>query len=266
MTDRIHPTAIIAEGAKIAEDVQIGPYCMIGENVEIGAGTVLRSHVVIEGHTYIGENNDIYPFAVLGMKPQHTQYKGEPSVLEIGHRNTIRESVTMHPGTAMDNMLTKVGDDNLFFVGCHVAHDCILGNHIIITNDSMLGGHVHIGDFAYIGGNSAVKQYVRVGKHAMISAMTGVTADVIPFGLVFGPRAVMTGLNLIGLKRRGFPRDQITTLRRAYRLLFANEGTFNERFEEVKSLYGHEEEVQVILDFIKEGGDKPLCHPDRISV
>ena len=265
MSDLIHPTAIIAEGAQIADDVRIGPYCVIGSNVVIGSGSILHSHVVIDGFTRIGEGNEIYPFVVLGQKPQHTQYKGEESVLEIGNRNTIRENVTMHPGTAMDNMLTKVGDDNLFFVGCHIAHDCVLGNNIIVTNDAMLGGHVHIGDYAYIGGNSAIKQYVRIGKHAMISGMTGVTADVIPFGSVFGPRAMMTGLNLVGMKRRGFNREQITNLRRAYRLLFANEGTFKERFDEVKSLYGHEEEVVSILEFIKEGGDKPLCHPDRVS-
>ena len=171
----------------------------------------------------------------------------------------------MHPGTAIDNMITKVGDNNLFFVGCHIAHDCVLGDNIIVTNDAMLGGHVHIGDYAYIGGNSAIKQYVRIGGHAMISGMTGVTADVIPFGSVFGPRAVMTGLNLVGMKRRGFSRDQITTLRRAYRLLFANEGTFSERLDEVSNLYGHEEEVAKILQFITDGGDKPLCHPDRDS-
>ena len=263
MSDLIHPTAIIADGAEIAADVKIGPYCVIGGDVSIGAGSTLHSHVVIDGVTRIGEANEIYPFAVLGKPPQHIQYKGEKSVLEIGNRNTIRENVTMHPGTSVDNMITKVGDDNLFFVGCHIAHDCILGNNIIITNDAMLGGHVHISDFAYIGGNSAIKQFVRIGKHAMVAGMTGVTADVIPFGSVFGPRAAMTGLNLVGMKRRGFSREQITNLRRAYRLLFANEGTFNERFDEVGNLYGHEEEVAGILEFIRAGGDKPLCHPDR---
>ncbi|MGC6485811.1 MAG: acyl-ACP--UDP-N-acetylglucosamine O-acyltransferase [Candidatus Puniceispirillales bacterium] len=265
MADLIHPTAIIEDGARIAGDVRIGPYCVIGSKVNLGEGTILHSHVVIDGNTRIGRNNEIHPFAVLGKKPQHTQYKGEDSVLEIGDGNTIRENVTMHPGTAIDNMITKVGDNNLFFVGCHIAHDCVLGDNIIVTNDAMLGGHVHIGDYAYIGGNSAIKQYVRIGGHAMISGMTGVTADVIPFGSVFGPRAVMTGLNLVGMKRRGFSRDQITTLRRAYRLLFANEGTFSERLDEVSNLYGHEEEVAKILKFITDGGDKPLCHPDRDS-
>ena len=260
---RVHPTAIVAEGADLADDVTIGPFCVIGEHVSLGAGCHLHSHVVIEGHTRIGEGNEIFPFAVLGKAPQHTLYKGEASTLEIGDNNVIRENVTMHPGTALDNMVTRIGDNNLFFVACHIAHDCVLGNNIIITNDAMLGGHVHIDDYAYIGGNSAIKQYVRIGKHAMISGMTGVTADVIPYGSVFGPRAVLTGLNLIGLKRRGFSKDQVTLIRRAYRLLFAQEGTFNERMDEVDRLYGDDREVKAILTFIKDGGDKPLCHPER---
>jgi len=260
---QIHPTSLVAESARIGADVVIGPYCVIGANVSIGAGSRLHSHVVIEGHTSLGEGNEIYPFTVLGMAPQHTLYKGEPSTLEIGSNNVIRENVTMHPGTALDKMVTRIGDNNLFFVACHVAHDCVVGNHVIITNDAMLGGHVHVDDYAYIGGNSAIKQYVRIGKHAMISGMTGVTADVIPYGSVFGPRAVLTGLNLIGLKRRGYSKDQVTLIRRAYRLLFAQEGTFNERLEEVDRLYGEDSEVKAILNFIREGGDKPLCHPER---
>lgn len=263
MSDRIHPTAIIADGASIADDVQIGPYSIIGEHVRLGAGCKLHSHVVIDGHTTLGENNEIYPFAVLGKAPQHTRYDGEPSTLEIGNNNIIRENVTMHPGTAVDNMKTVIGDNNAFFVACHIAHDCVLGNNIIVTNDAMLGGHVHIDDFAYIGGNSAIKQFVRIGKHAMISGMTGVTADVIPYGSVFGPKASLVGLNLVGMKRRGIGREQISDLRKAYRLLFAPEGTFSERMEQVRELYGNDEEVKAILDFIHQGGDKPLCHPER---
>lgn len=265
MAERIHPTAIIADGASIADDVQIGPYCVIGANVRLGAGCILHSHVVIEGHTTLGENNEIYPFAVLGKAPQHTRYDGEASTLEIGNGNVIRENVTMHPGTAVGTMKTVIGNDNLFFVACHIAHDCVLGNNIIVTNDAMLGGHVEIDDFAYIGGNSAIKQFVRIGKHAMISGMTGVTADVIPFGSVFGSRAMLVGLNLVGMRRRGINRDQISNLRKAYRLLFAPEGTFSERLEEVTELYGKDEEVAAILAFIRDGGDKPLCHPDRMN-
>ena len=263
MAKTIHPTAVIADGASIAADVEIGPYCVIGPKVELGKGCKLHSHVVLDGHTSLGKKNEVFPFAALGLPPQHTQYKGEDSTLEIGDGNIIRENVTMHPGTAVGTMKTVVGNDNMFFAASHVAHDCVIGNNVIITNDSMLGGHVQIDDFAYVGGNSAIKQYIRIGKHAMVSGMTGVTADVIPFGMVFGSKAVLTGLNLVGMRRRGIGREQVSVLRKAYRMLFAPEGTFSERFDEVRELYGKDEEVAAILDFIKEGGDKPLCHPER---
>ena len=265
MSAMIHPTAIIAEGASIADDTSIGPYCVIGPNVSIGSGCVLHSHVVIDGHTSLGSGNEIYSFAVLGKAPQHTRYEGEKSTLEIGDNNIIRENVTMHPGTAVGNMKTVVGNNNAFFVACHIAHDCILGDNIIITNDAMLGGHVEIDDFAYIGGNSAIKQFVRIGKHAMVAGMTGVTADIIPFGSVFGSKALLVGLNLVGLRRRGFSRDQVSELRKAYRLMFAPEGTFSERLDEVRGIYGENEEVTSILTFIEDGGDKPLCHPERVD-
>ena len=259
----IHPTAIVADGANLADGVEIGPYCVIGANVELGEGCRLHSHVVIDGHTRLGKGNEIHPFAVLGMPPQHTQYKGEDSTLEIGDNNVVRENVTMHPGTAIGEMRTVVGDSNMFFAASHVAHDCVVGDNVIITNDSMLGGHVRVDDFAYIGGNSAIKQHIRIGKHAMVSGMTGVTADVIPYGMVFGPRATLTGLNLVGMKRRGVSREQVSVLRKAYRMLFAPEGTFGERFEEVRETYGKDPEVAEILDFIEAGGDKPLCQPER---
>jgi len=263
MASQIHPTAIIADGASLGQDVIIGPYCIIGEHVQIGDRCHLHAHVVMDGHTTLGDDNEIYPFAVLGKAPQHVHYKGEDSTLVIGHRNLIREHVTMHPGTKVGAMTTVVGDDNMFFVGCHVAHDCVVGHHVIITNDAMLGGHVDVGDYAYIGGNSAIKQFVRIGQYAMVAGMTGVTADVIPFGSVFGSRAEMVGLNLVGLKRRGFSKDQISAIRRAYRMLFADEGTFSERFEEVTRDYGDIDLVAMVLKFIKDGGDKPLCHPAR---
>ena len=263
MSSLIHPTAIIADGAKIGAHVAIGPYSVIGENVVIGDHCTLHSHVVIDGHTTLGQNNEIYPFAVIGKAPQHTKFHGEASTLVIGDRNVIREHVTMHPGTEVGTMTTVVGDDNMFFVGCHVAHDCIVGNSTIITNDAMLGGHVEIGDFAYVGGNSAIKQFVRIGQYAMVGGMTGVTADVIPFGNVFGPKAALVGLNLIGLKRRGFGKDEISAIRRAYRMLFADEGTFSERLVEVEQDYGDIDLVASVLRFIKEGGDNPLCHPER---
>ena len=263
MGKAIHPTAVVADGATIADGVEIGPYCVIGANVQLGKGCKLHSHVVIDGHTRLGERNEIFPFAALGLPPQHTEYKGEASTLEIGDRNVIRENATMHPGTKVGSMKTQIGDDNLFLAASHVAHDCVVGSNVIIINDSMLGGHTIVDDHAYIGGNSAIKQYTRIGKHSMVGGMTGVTADVIPFGMVFGPKAVLTGLNLVGMRRRGFDRDQISVLRKAYRILFAPEGTFGERFEEVRELYGKDAEVASILAFIEEGGDRPLCHPER---
>ena len=263
MGKNIHPTAIVADGASLADGVEIGPYCVIGGNVKLGKGCRLHSHVVIDGHTTLGAGNTVYPFAALGLPPQHTEYKGEDSTLEIGDNNIIRENATMHPGTAVGSMKTVVGNDNMFLAASHIAHDCVIGNNVIIINDSMLGGHTEIDDYAYIGGNSAIKQYSRIGKHAMVSGMTGVTADVIPFGSVFGSKAVLTGLNLVGMRRRGFDREQIGVLRKAYRMLFAPEGTFSERYDEVRELYGKDKEVAAILDFIKAGGDRPLCHPER---
>jgi UDP-N-acetylglucosamine acyltransferase len=263
MTAEIHPTAIVETGAEIGKNVTIGPFCTIGGNVKIGDGTAIQSHVVIDGHTTIGRDNRIFPFAVIGFPPQHVKYKGEDSTLVIGDRNLIRESVTMHTGTKIGAMTTIVGDDNMFFVGVHVAHDSVIGNHVIMTNGSMIGGHVHIDDYAYIGANTGIKQWVRIGKHAMIGGMTAVIADVIPFGTIFGPQGELVGLNIVGLKRRDFDKDQITAIRRAYRMLFAEEGTFAERLEEVKRLYGNIDIVAQVLKFIKDGGDKPLAHPAK---
>ncbi|MCE2517630.1 MAG: acyl-ACP--UDP-N-acetylglucosamine O-acyltransferase [Alphaproteobacteria bacterium] len=263
MSSSIHPTAIIEDGASIGDNVAIGPYSYIGANVTIGAGCTLHSHVVVDGHTTLGEGNEIFPFAVIGKAPQHMLYEGEASTLVIGNNNLFRENTTIHPGTKVGAMTTIIGDGNMFFVGCHVAHDCVIGNNVIMTNDVLIGGHVVVDDYAYLGGSCAIKQYIRIGPHAMISGLAGVTADVIPFGNVFGNRAELVGLNLIGLKRRGFSKDSITTIRRAYRMLFAMEGTFNERLEEVERLYSDNELVAQILQFIKDGGDNPLCHPAK---
>ena len=259
----IHPTAIIEDGADIGEGVTIGPFCTIGPNVKIGDGCILKSHVVIDGHTTLGCDNKISPFVALGLDPQHTLYEGEESTLVIGDRNIIREGVTMHTGTKVGIMTTKIGNDCMFLAGSHVAHDCIVGNNVIMINESLIGGHVVLGDYAYIGANSGVKQWMRVGKHAMVSSMTGVMADIIPYGNVFGSRGELVGLNLIGLKRRGFDKDKITSIRRAYRMLFAMEGTFSERLEEVRRLYGDIDLVAEMLQFIDDGGDSPLCHPSK---
>lgn len=263
MTSKIHPSSIIDSKAEIAESVTIGPFCTIGPNVKIDAGTILKSHIVIDGHTSIGKDNKIFSFTALGLEPQHMQYKGEDSTLVIGDRNIIREGVSMHPGTHLGIMTTKVGDDNFFLASSHVAHDVVIGNNIVAVNACNIGGHAVIEDYVYMGAFAGVKPWVRIGKHAMVSAMTGVMADVIPYGNVFGGRAELVGLNLIGLKRRGFTKDQITMVRKAYSLMFAEEGTFAERLEEVRQRYGDVEIITDMLNFIESGGDRSLCHPAK---
>lgn len=258
---RIHPTAIIEDGATIADDVEIGPFCTIGPKVTIGAGSKLISHVVLAGNTTIGANAQIHPYAVLGHPPQHTQYKGEDVRLIIGDNTVIREHVTMHPGTPVGHMDTVVGDGGFFMVGAHVAHDCKVGDNVIFANNATLGGHVTIGDHVIVGGLAALHQHTRVGNHAFIGGMAAVPHDVIPYGSVHGNHAHLAGLNIVGLKRRSFSREQIHDLRNAYRLLFAWEGTFQERIEDVTQEYGHRAEVMEIIDFIKQGGNRSICMP-----
>ena len=254
----IHPTAIVAPEATLADDVAIGPYSVVGENVVLAAGVRLLSHVVIDGHTTIGEGTVIYPF---GNPPQDLKYSGEPSVLEIGARNVIREHVTMNPGTEGGGMITRVGDECLFMVASHVAHDCQIGDHVIMANNAALGGHVSVGEWAILGGLSAIHQYVRIGRHSIVGGMSGVEHDVIPYGSVMGDRARLAGLNLIGLKRRGFGRDTIHDMRRAFRLLFAQEGTMTERLADVSDLFNAIEPVMDIVDFIQMESTRPICQP-----
>ncbi|HIJ38922.1 MAG TPA: acyl-ACP--UDP-N-acetylglucosamine O-acyltransferase [Rhodospirillaceae bacterium] len=257
----IHSTAVIGAGAKIAETASIGPFCVVGDNVEIGEGVRLISHVVVDGLTSIGAETVVYPFASLGQRPQDLKYHGEPSRLEIGQRNQIREYVTMNPGTEGGGMLTKIGNDCLFMVGAHVAHDCRVDNHAILVNNATLAGHVTVGEYAVLGGLSAVHQFVRVGRHVMVGGMTGVENDVIPYATVTGNRAHLSGLNLVGLKRRGFSRDDIHELRNAYRLLFAPEGTMSERLEEVAIQFKTVAPVVEILDFIRADSSRAICQP-----
>lgn len=260
---KIHPTAIIAPGARLADDVEIGPYCTIGPDVQLAARVRVRSHTVIEGHTEIGEDCEIYPFASIGAAPQHMGHKGEPTRLVIGARNLIREHVTMHTGTAFGRGVTTVGSDCLFYVGCHVAHDCIVGDHVILINSATLGGHVHVEDYVIMGGLSAAHQNTRIGRHAFVGGMAGVNHDVIPYGNVWGNHAHLEGLNLVGLKRRGFTREAINTLRAAYRMLFAEEGTFAERLEDTSEVYKSSPEVMEIVDFIRTDASRPLTMPQR---
>jgi UDP-N-acetylglucosamine acyltransferase len=259
---QIHPTAIVEAGAELADDVTIGPYCCVGPQVRLGAGVVLQSHVVIVGDTLVGARTQVFPFASLGQAPQDKKFKGEPARLEIGEDNVIRESVTMNIGTEGGGMLTKVGDRCLFMVGAHVAHDCLVGNDVIIVNNGTLAGHVVMEDFSMIGGLSAVHQFCRIGRHAIVGGMTGVERDVIPYGMVMGDRARLTGLNLRGLQRNGFSTDAIRTLRQAYAELFAAEGAFADRVALVAERYAGDKAVMEIVDFIRSDSSRRIVQPD----
>jgi UDP-N-acetylglucosamine acyltransferase len=258
---KIHPTAIVAPGAMLAEDVVIGPYCTVGEHVALGPRVSLRSHVVVDGRTAIGAGTRIFPFASIGLEPQDLKYAGEESSLEIGRNNTIREHVTINPGTAGGGMVTRIGDDCLLMAGAHVAHDCQIGNHVILVNHATLGGHVIVEDYVILGGLSAVHQFVRIGRHAMIGGMSGVERDVIPYGQVMGDRARLTGLNIIGMQRRGFSREDIQELRNAYQVLFSSDGTLSDRVNETAERFSGVGPVDDIIDFIRADSSRAICQP-----
>jgi UDP-N-acetylglucosamine acyltransferase len=256
-----HPTAVIEAGAKLGEDVRIGPYCSIGADVTLGDGVELLSHVVVAGRTTIGARTRIFPFASIGHQPQDLKYKGEPSTLAIGADCLIREGVTMNPGTEGGGMATTVGDNCAFLANSHVGHDCHVGNGVVFSNNVMLAGHCTVGDFAILGGGAAVIQFARVGAHSFLGGMSGLENDLIPYGMALGNRAHLSGLNIVGLQRRGFSRAEIQDLRRAYRLLFADEGTLIERTEDVASEFKGHASVEEILEFIRLGGKRSLCTP-----
>ena len=261
----IHPTAVIEPGARLAESARVGPYCVVGSEVELQDGVELVSHVVVAGRTVVGADTRIFPFASIGHRPQDLKYQGEKSRLEIGRRYIVREHVTMNPGTSGGGMLTRVGDGCLFMVGAHVAHDCRLGDDVIMANNATLAGHVAIGDYAILGGLSAVHQFVRIGKHAMIGGVTGVERDVIPYGQVVGDRARLVGLNIVGLQRRGFSREQVQALRTAYQMLFGEAGTLAERVDEVSRQFIDIEPVRDIVEFIRADSQRGLCRPQGIN-
>jgi len=263
MPKNIHHTAIIEDGAQIADTAQIGPYCCIGPNVTIENNVILRSHVHVEGSTTIGEDSRVFPFASLGTPPQDLKYDGEKSELIIGKNNTIREHVTMNPGTKGGEMKTIIGDNGLYMMASHVAHDCKIGNNVILANNATLAGHVHVGDYAVLGGLSAVHQFVRIGKHAIIGGMSGVESDVIPYGRVKGERAFLAGLNLIGLERRGFTKQQIRKLQRAFNQLFGDEGTLEERLDSVSEGFSDDDLVTSIITFARDKTKFPLCQPRK---
>jgi UDP-N-acetylglucosamine acyltransferase len=257
----VHPTAIVHPGAQLADSVEIGPYCIVGPQVILHDRVRLLSHVVVEGLTEVGADSVVHAFANLGGPPQHLAHRGEDTRLVIGERNRIREHVTMHTGTVMGGGVTRVGADGLYMVASHVAHDCTVGNQVVFANNATLGGHVCVDDFVFMGGLSAVHQHTRVGRYAFIGGLAAVTKDVIPFGSVWGVYAHLEGLNLVGLKRRGFTREQIHDLRAAYRLLFGPEGTFQERLEDVAQVFAQSTEVAEIVDFIRADASRPLCLP-----
>jgi UDP-N-acetylglucosamine acyltransferase len=256
----IHPSAIIEPGAVVDPTAKVGPFCIVGSGVQLAAEVELKSHVVVTGNTIIGTGTVVFPFAVIGEIPQDLKFRGEESRLEIGARNRIREHVTINSGTEGGGGVTRIGDDGLFMAGCHVAHDAIIGDRCILVNSVAIAGHCVLEDDVIVGGLSGVHQFVRIGRGAIIGAVTMVTNDVIPYGLVQAPRGDLDGLNLVGLKRRGVSRADITALRAAFQMLAQGDGTFQNRAErlgeESDSIY-----VREIVDFITAGSDRHFLTP-----
>ncbi len=257
---QVHPSAVIEDGAQLGQGCVIGPLCVIGPGVVLGDRVELKSHVVVTGDTRIGDDTVVFPFAVLGEIPQDLKFRGEHSRLEIGARNRIREHVTMNAGTEGGGGVTRVGDDGLFMAGCHIAHDAQVGNHVIVVNSAAVAGHCILEDNVIIGGLSGIHQFVRIGRGAIIGAVTMVTNDVIPYGLVQASRGELDGLNLVGLKRRGVAREDITALRAAFQMLAQGEGTFQDRArrlgQETQSDY-----VREIVAFVTSGSDRHFLTP-----
>ena len=264
--NNIHTTAIVSPKAKLGNNIYIGPYCIVNDNVEIGDGCKFIANVYIDGNTKIGKKCSFYPYSSIGTDPQDLKYNGEKSTLEIGNNNTFREYVTVNPGTSGGGLITSIGDNCLFMINCHIAHDCIIGNNVILVNNASLAGHVIIDDFAIIGALSGIHQFCRIGKHSMIGAMSGIDSDVIPYGTVVGNRAFLSGLNIIGLKRRGFSKSIIQDLKKAYGVLFiSNEGTISERIKEVSEDFSKNEPVMEIVDFLTKEKSRSICKPKNVS-
>ena len=256
----IHKSSLINSKAKIANNVEIGPYCVIGPNVEIKENTIIHSHVSISGKTVIGKGNKIYPFASIGNHPQDLKYNNEETDLVIGDKNTIREYVTINPGTVGGGGKTEIGNKCLFMISSHVAHDCVIGNNVIIANNVPLGGHAKIEDNVVIGGNSAVQQFTRIGKMAMIGGMTGVLHDVIPYGLSTGNRNSLRGLNLIGLRRAKFKNKEIMGLSQAYKNIFATKN-LTENISNLNGSFKENPLVKNVVDFITKDKKRSICTP-----
>ncbi len=263
---QIHPSAIVASGAQIADDVRIGPFCHVGPEAVLEAGVELVSHVVVEGATRIGAGARILPFASIGTPPQDTKYKGEPTRCELGARTLVREGCTIHRASVGGGGVTSVGAGCMLMAQAHVAHDCMVGEGVILANNVMLGGHVHVGDGAFVGGGAAVHQTVRIGRLAMVSGLAGVTNDIPPFGYVFGLPARLVGFNKIGLLRRGASRDQLRTLRVANNLLFKDPGEFAAKLAQAEERYADEPLVMEIIAFIRDANRRrQLVRPGRMT-
>ena len=258
---RVHPTACVERSAEVAEDVEIGPYCIVGAQVSIASGCRLLAHVHLAGHTSVGAQTTIYPFASLGTPPQSVRYRGGPTRLVIGRECAIREGVTMNIGTEDGGGVTEVGERGFYMANSHVGHDCRVGREVVFANGATLGGHCVVGDYVFLGGLSAVHQNSRIGSHAMISGLAGVRADVIPFGFVIGAVGQLAGLNVLGMKRRKFSRDTMHAVRKAYRMLFFGEGEFASRIDRMESELGGDAAVAAILAFVREGASRPLLQP-----
>lgn len=257
----VDPRAIVSPKAKIGVNVRIGPFCTIGDDVVLHDGVVLHSHVVLEGRTRIGADTQIFPFASIGHPPQDMKYRGEASELLIGEANTIREHVTMNPGTSGGGMVTRVGSGGLFMMGAHVAHDCQIGDRVIMANNATLAGHVVVEDDAIIGGLAAVHQHVRIGRRAMVGGMSGVEHDVVPYSLVMGERARLTGINVVGMKRAGFSRDEIQGLQVVYDTVFADGDTLAERLSELEQRFPSASPAHDVLAFLRTESTRALCKP-----
>jgi UDP-N-acetylglucosamine acyltransferase len=261
MKGRIHPSAVVEDGARLGFEVEVGPFCHIGPQVALGDGVRLVSHVSLAGDTSVGARTRIFPFASIGHPPQDLKYRGEPVRLIVGEDCLIREGVTMNPGTAGGGSETVIGPRSVFLANAHVAHDCRLGEGVILSNNVMLAGHCQVGDFAIVSGGAAAHQHVRIGAHAFVGGLAGLEHDLIPFGMALGNRASLAGLNVVGLKRRGFSREAIHELRRAYRILFGGKGTLKERVSDVADAFPDQEAVQQIVVFLRQGGDRAICVP-----
>jgi UDP-N-acetylglucosamine acyltransferase len=262
---KIHATAQVDPSAKLGADVQVGPLSIVGPDVELGDGVIVHSHAIIDGRTTIGSGCKIFPFASVGQAPQDIKYNDEPSIVTVGPNTLIREHVTIHRGTKPGHMATRVGANCFLMIGAHVAHDCQIGDNVTLVNGVTLGGHVSIGDNAIIGGLSAVHQFVRIGTYAFVGGMSGVAADLIPYGMAIGNRASLSGLNIVGLKRKGFPREQIHELRQAYRMLFSTDGTLRERLDDVEPLFSKNPLAAQIIEFMRSDSGRSFCVPNNVA-